>query len=100
VRLVFADFDGDEGAVGVGDVGRVGGDDFEFLAGDGGKKVSLEEADMVGKTETLGVEPSNIKGPLGDVDCGDIRSGPLVGDADGYATGTGTDVENSRRPSG
>ena len=78
MRLVFADFDGDEGAVGVGDVGRVGCDDFELLIGDGGEEVALEEADVVGAPKTFCVEPGNRECTFGDVDRGDISEAPPV----------------------
>ena len=45
---MFADFDGDESAVGVGNVGGIGDDEFELLAGDGGEEIALQEADAIG----------------------------------------------------
>jgi hypothetical protein len=73
VGLVFADFNGDEGVVGVGNVGRVGGDDFELFASDGGEEVALEETDIFGFPETFGIQTRDFKCTLGDVDCGDVH---------------------------
>ena len=42
---MVADFDGEGSAVGGGDVGRIGDDDVELLAGDGREEIALEKAD-------------------------------------------------------
>ena len=43
--FVIADFDGEGIAIGGGDVGRIGDDEVELLAGDGREEIALEKAD-------------------------------------------------------
>jgi hypothetical protein len=95
VRLMFADFDGDEGAVGVGDVGRVGGDDFESLAGDGGEEVALNKTDSIGDMVAGCVLLGDGECGVRDVDGGEGRVGKLGGESDDDGAGAGANVEDS-----
>ena len=44
-RLVFAHFDGDECAIGVGHIGRIGDHEVELFAGNGREQIALQETD-------------------------------------------------------
>lgn len=86
VRLVFQDFDGDQGAIFVRDIGRIGDDDFELLSSDRGEEIALKESDMIGKPDPFGIPFCNLKCGIGDVDRGNISFAPVVRNTDGNAT--------------
>lgn len=85
VWFVLAHLDGDESAVCVGDVGRVGNDDFESLAGDGVEEVALEETDFVSDVVVGCVLLGDGESGLGDVDGGEggVRELSCESDDDG-----------------
>ncbi len=63
--------------VGEGDVGRVGDDGVEEIAGvelgrEGGEEVRLGEANAVGEVKTLGIVSRDGQGSGGDVGCSDL----------------------------
>jgi len=95
VGFVLADFDGDKRAVGVGNVGWVGGDDFESLARDGGEEVALKEADVAGDVVAGSVLASDGEGGVGDVDGGEGRVTKLSSKGNDDGAGAGADVEDS-----
>ena len=92
--LVVADFDGERGAIGSGDVGRVGGDDVELLVGDGSEEVAVEKAD--GNHVAGCVVRGEGEGGGGDVNSGDGGVGQLVGEGNSDGAGACADVKNAR----
>ena len=81
---MVADFDGERGAVGIGDVGRVGDDDVEGLAGDGREKIALQKADSIGDVVALRILARDGERGCRDVDGGDLRR-ELVREGNGNA---------------
>src|ERR1035437_596563 len=95
-RLVVAHLDGQRGAVGARDVGRVGDDDVESVFGYGGKQVAQKKADAAGNAVALRVFARNGQGGGGEVDGCDCGLGQLVGQRDGDGAGAGADIYDSK----
>jgi hypothetical protein len=100
VRFVLADFYGDEGAIGVGDVGRIGDDDFEVLAADGGEEVALQEANVVCDCVAGCVLAGDGESGFGDVGRCERRVGKLSGEGNDDGAGAGAYVNDAEWLSG
>ena len=71
VGFVVANFYGDEGAVGIGNVRRVGDDDFEVLAGHGREEIAVQEADLLGQVVAGRISARDCECGLRDIDGGE-----------------------------
>jgi hypothetical protein len=108
VGLVVADFRGEGGGVGEGDVGWVAGDEVEgqgignreqgigLRCREGGEQVGLYERDAVGEVEGCGVFAGNVEGGGGDVDGRDFRGGQMRGERERDGARAGANVENAQ----
>ena len=94
-RFVVADLDGEGGAVSQGNVGQVGGDEVEMLAGDGGEKIAFQEAK--GNSVAFGVFLCDCQGGGGQVNGGYPRLRQVVGEGDGDAAGADAHIDDARR---
>lgn len=81
----------------VGNVGRVGNDDIEGFAGDGGEQVRFNEADPVGDIVAGGVLAGNGQCESGDVEGGNCCSFEFTCQCDGDGSGAGPDVGDVER---
>ena len=104
VGFVVADFRGEGGSVGEGDIGWVGDDDVELLAGELGEQIGLEEANAVGEMMARGVFAGD--GKCGRRDIGgedfslEIFGGKMFGESHGDGAGAGANVQNPKRRNG
>jgi hypothetical protein len=59
------------------------------------EEIGFEEADAVGEVVTGGIGGGDFEGRGGDVGCGDVGVGEVVGEGDGDGSGAGADVEDT-----
>src|ERR1035441_2883252 len=94
--FVVADLDGERGAVGQGNVGRVGGDDLEMLAGDGREQIAFKEPNVAGNAVSSRVLARDCQGGGGQIDSGDLRMRQMMSEGYGDAAGAGAHIDDAR----